>query len=118
MRTIPQGFTLIELMIVLAIIGILASIVLPAYNQLLVRSANGACLQEARAYIATGTLLALTEGQPPQTFVGSACAEMIPNPLTELTLVSFIPNTPGNTNIVCDLTTDSVCRLVSHEPDA
>ena len=48
-----RGFTLIELMIVVAIIAILSAIALPAYRSFIARSADTACLGEAKAYAQT-----------------------------------------------------------------
>lgn len=43
-----KGFTLIELMIVIAIIGILISIAVPKFNSLKAKSYNAAALSDAR----------------------------------------------------------------------
>ena len=60
MKTMQKGFTLIELMIVVAIIGILAAVAIPAYQDYTVR----AKIQEA-----------VNLSNPHRTSLGIACSE-------------------------------------------
>ena len=68
-----QGFTLIELMIVVAIIAILAAIALPAYNNYRIRSAENACMGEAKAYM-NSWVSAAKSGFTPPVYQAGRCA--------------------------------------------
>lgn len=103
-----QGFTLIELMIVVAIIAILAAIALPAYNSYRMRSAENACLAETKSYASFSLAAIQQEMSPPTPMVG-ACAAI--ETVTDLaTPIQGTPRAPGNRVASCDMNTGS-CSL-------
>jgi type IV pilus assembly protein PilA len=65
MRQLQQGFTLIELMIVVAIIGILAAVALPAYQDYTVRAKMSEVILAMSACRTSITELYQTGGTPP-----------------------------------------------------
>lgn len=115
-----SGFSLIELMMVMLIVGILATVAMPMYMGFVEKGADGACLAEARAY--SGTVLNIVsnpamDGFPIPKPENKACKETTDASqwqkyTNRLNNIEAIARDPGQSKIICDFQDKRGCWIV------
>lgn len=100
-----RGFSLIELMVVVAILAIISAIALPTYNNYRIRSANNACLTETSAYVVVA-VSALHDGVslPASNAVRcSAIDTSAAGNASAMGTITATAATPGDAQVTCNL---------------
>lgn len=113
-----KGFTLLELMVAIAIIGVLAAIAIPAYQQYTQRASIAACLYETKSYsnyVYVALNEQVTEISIPHPILNSCNLITDASEWTTYTQQPYIYGTPKavtDSEIKCSMTSGVNCSVM------